>query len=383
MSPKILTRVAPAALLALAVAVPFTAGTAEAAARGPLVSAEILPLPADGTGGELIALNSGNQIAGAVSFPTGPRHVALWKGAAVTDLGVGSPSGINDRGQVVGTDSVVASGSYERTPKIWFRGKTTVITTPHKGYFVTSGINSTGLVPLASSSSPYGYHLERLGVWSNGTYTPLNGNGPELSLNVVTDNGLTAGALLPRTGTGYAYSCTAGTCTPLPTLPGATGFYRVSAANESGVLVGTVGSVGVRWSGGQVTALPAVAGATSATVASGPQAINESGDVVGESGPHAALWRGGQAIDLGSPLGGRSAAVAVSDAGDVLGWTESPDGTQRHAFLWRAGTATDLGSAGAPKAYPVAINDHGVIIGNGYTADYRSLPLRWKVRPVR
>ncbi|WP_018685006.1 hypothetical protein [Actinokineospora enzanensis] len=375
-------RLVPAAVAT--VLLPLLVTSAQAAGRGPLLSAGPLPLPPGQTGASVVDVNERGDIVGESG---GPTHVALWRGDGVTDLGAGSPTGINDRGQVAGTEYIAGpSGTYERTPKIWYRGAITVITLPNRGYVATGPIAEDGTVPVTFPNSVQGYHMENIGYWKDGTYTALSApssNGPHLSLNVVNNRGLTAGSYLPMFGTrAYAFRCQLTACVELPTISDATGNPAPVAANDRGVVVGNIGATAVRWEGSAVTPLPALPGGGATRVSANRQAVNQRGDVVGTSGDRAVLWRAGQAVDLGSPLGGASAAVAVNDLGDVVGYTSSPDGAQRHVFLWRDGKATDLGTAGAPNAVPVGLNNHGVIIGRADLGapTYGTLPLRWVVR---
>ncbi|SES47602.1 hypothetical protein [Actinokineospora terrae] len=351
---------------------------AEGAVRSPLLSDAVLPLPPGYTSASVIDLNDrGDVIAGG--YGTGPQQALLWQGGSVSVLGPGAPTGLNNRGQVVGTEYVSStSGTYEQTPKLWQDGTTQVLNGPSKSYVITGDITDSGYVPITYPNSNQGYHMENIGLWQNGSFARLGAptSGPHVSLPVVTENGTAAGSFLPMFGTGpYAFRCVARQCARLPT--GGSGEVGVVAANDSGTIVGNQGNTGYRWVGDQVLALPALPGATTATVSNNRRAINANGDIVGSSGGRAVLWRDGVAIELGSPGGGASAAVAVNDLGDVVGWSETPLGQSR-AFLWRAGKSYDLGTAGQASVTPVAINNTGTVLGAAGPA-----PVIWKVKLPR
>ncbi|PPK66322.1 hypothetical protein V5P93_002647 [Actinokineospora auranticolor] len=379
-------RVFPAALLLLALA-PVAAPASAADDRGPVLSAAPLPLPPGHTSADAVALNERGEIVGGSRGPGASRAV-LWRGATVTDLGPGAATGINERGQVVGGEQVSGSvGAYERTPRLYFRGTSTALPLPNRAFAITGPIADDGTAPVAFPSTTQSYHMERVGYWKDGAFVGLPVPGPHLSLNAVNNNGVLAGAYVPQFGNHpYAFRCQGATCEELAWLPGATGLASVSAINDRGAIVGTIGTNAVRWDGAAVTGLPALPSATWSSVSANRQAVNERGDIVGTSGNRAVLWRDGRVVDLGSPLGGASGAVAVNDLGDVVGWSETPDYSRRQAFLWRQGRVTDLGTAGAPNstnAMPTALNNQGVIIGRAVTPQWETVPLRWTVRPPR
>ena len=62
-------------------------------------------------------------------------------------------------------------------------------------------------------------------------------------------------------------------------------------------------------------------------------------------------------------LGGEShAAIAINGHGDVVGYSDAPDGT-RHAVLWRRGVLVDLGTGGGTRAVAMDVNVKGVVVG--------------------
>ena len=114
-------------------------------------------------------------------------------------------------------------------------------------------------------------------------------------------------------------------------------------------------------------------------------AINASGQVTGSSvvgkavqvpcppqpygGPnkcftnpeHAYLWSGGSMSDLGTLGGLDSQGVAISDSGDVVGWSTPKPGGRGDAFLWN-GHKMSVVSGMAPSGAR-GVNDSGQVAG--------------------
>jgi probable HAF family extracellular repeat protein len=117
--------------------------------------------------------------------------------------------------------------------------------------------------------------------------------------------------------------------------------------------------------------------------------VNASGQVVGTSDTtngttHAFSWTAaGGMIDLGSLGGSSSYAWAVNASGQVVGTSATADGTY-HAFSWTAaGGMIDLGSLGgnySSAAY--AINASGQVGGNSLTPDGALRATLWQIPPA-
>ena len=370
--PKLRT---PAALVALAVALPLA--TAPAAGASALIT-ELPGLPGYPTH-RTVAVNDLGQIVGFTTGNGAPRAVQWARGGPGTDLGPGIPSGLNQVGQVLIQQSVSGAGPYIQRPRIWHAGKVTDITPGGSGWVVASAINNHGAVPMTYSTSSSGYHQERAVLWQDGKHTPLPLTGPHLWLSAINDAGVIAGTKQPMFGgEAHAFRCVGATrCEPLATLPGS-GEYWVEAINEAGVIVGNRYPRALRWEGAEVTVLSESGG-----VANGPQAINERGDVVGWSTDvdgvrKATLWpRGGKPVHLDVP--GPSEAVAVNERGDVLGWTSADNPDAPRAFLWRDGRVVYLGSLGGAHSLPSALNDRGTMVGESTTADGTLKAVKWNV----
>lgn len=121
-------------------------------------------------------------------------------------------------------------------------------------------------------------------------------------------------------------------------------------------------------------------------------AISDAGHVVGwaETGAvtaggdpiqRAFLWHAGQMHDLGSLGGpdGESVAYGVNGLGQVVGWTDTPDG--KRAFLWLPEPAyglpagmNDLGTMGHDVSEATDINERGEIVGITDRATFLWLP---------
>ncbi|MBB5957105.1 putative HAF family extracellular repeat protein [Saccharothrix tamanrassetensis] len=362
--------------LLLAVALPLSAApTAHAADRVSVTELPALP----GQTASVAGVNDFGQVAGS-SSGNGPQHAVLWHRGKTTDLGRGNATAINRRGQVLGLEYLSGSGTYVQHPRIWHNGTTTDIAPSGSGWVSATAINSAGAVPMTYSTSPYGYHQEAASLWKDGRQQGLQlAGGPHLTISVINDAGLVAGSHLPMFGTdSHAFRCREASCGRLPSVPG-TGRYAVSAANESGVVVGTRDNQPLRWEGEGVTVLPGGVGG----VAANPQAINERGDIVGwtqdaTGTKRATVWRGGRQVVLDVP--GPAEALAISDSGDIVGWSSASG--QRQAFLWRHGRVVELGTLGGAYSVPVALNNFGTVVGHTTAADGSYRAAKWRVLPT-
>jgi probable HAF family extracellular repeat protein len=121
---------------------------------------------------------------------------------------------------------------------------------------------------------------------------------------------------------------------------------------------------GFMWDDGEMTDLGSLG------VWSEAWGVNGRGQIVGYTdspdGAQACMWEGEytepQPLFLDPP--DWSIAVAINNAGTVVGWSTTPAGPQ-HAYRWRDGLMEDLGALGGgyPQSWAKAINNRGMIVG--------------------
>ena len=289
-------------------------------------------------------------------------HAFLWKNGKLTDLGVlarGESSyatAVNERGQVVGGSCRDIGGAPDCRPFLWQNGKLTDLGALPGGY-VLPDINERGQIAgtmgtrdLGTNRSP----IRHAFLWQNGKLTDLGTlGGPGSDAFAINDRGQVVGQAdtTAKSKSGYtkgwpithAFLWQAGKMRDLGALGGE--FSRALAINERGQVIGQASTrTGpFLWSNGRTRALCTLGGDSGK-----PTSINELGQVVGWAATtatdkngehvwHAFLWHNGKLTDLGT-LGGRSEAVAISDRGQIIGWSETKSGAA-HAVLWTAASA--------------------------------------------
>lgn len=162
------------------------------------------------------------------------------------------------------------------------------------------------------------------------------------------------------------------------TLGGASAFAR--GLNDAGQIAGYADNASqnhhaFRWSRAQGMR---DLGTLQGTAWSEGFAINQKGEVAGYSHvpgpffdrPQAFSWtEAGGMRDLGALVDGLSVAQALSDSGQVAGWSDSAAG-EVHAFSWQAGKPmADLGTIGGRDSYGQTINNAGDIAGYAMAPD--------------
>jgi probable HAF family extracellular repeat protein len=327
----------------------------------------------------------------ASSLLVGPAIAKPTPGYTITDLGTlgGTYSygfGINNLGVATGGAATpTQTGGVAETAFLWYRRHITDLGT--LGGLACPGCNSEagpanvwGAVTIISDTSrndpngedfcAFGTHLQCLGaIWRNGILTPLPtlSGGNNASAFDINDEGEVVGSSENGTKDG---TCSSGTSFQAlryePVTwgpngkinelrpPGADTVGFAFGINDSGEVVGSTGLC-------SNTTLPPVAPA----------------------GQHAVLWdKHGSPMDLGQLEGPPNVATSVNNRDEVVGTSESSDGTL-HAFLWTKHTGMqDLGGfPGAIATVPPCcntINDSGEVVGFSIDASFNFTALVWQ-----
>lgn len=257
----------------------------------------------------------------------------------------GVATGINNSGQVVeewGSEGLLYSN-----------GNVT-----NMGLFSPTGINNLGVV-VGNGGHTY----------SNGQLTQIL---PGTGLHGINDSGDIVGVNV--NGGNYAFLYSGGVMTDLGTLPGGGQSYA-SSINNSGEIAGAaISSSGqyhaFSWFSGVMTDLGTLGGVNSTAAQ-----INSSGQIVGRStvasnATHAFLFSAGIMTDLGILPGGAnySEANAINDLGEIVGdgFTQTAD----DAFVYYNGKMIDLNTLLPPNSgwsltQAYGINNAGQIVGWG------------------
>lgn len=294
-------------------------------------------------------LAAGAGVAGSSPKTAGSRWV-------VTDLGNLGRAGvtvsdINDRGQVVGGSRTKSGGS---RGFVWQNGSMRAL---GQGPFAgAAGINERGQIIGTSSSASI--DRQHAVLWEKGRMIDLLPLGGVTAIN---ERGRILGfRYVPVTNGLYSTPVFWENGKTRNLLPGGS----ASAINNRGQVVGvkTDGHAAL-WQNGKVTDLGLGV----------PLDINDHGQIVGYRNPtgdeHGFLWRNGKNTDLGPG----TTPVAINERGQVTGFRGGTACGERcaHAFLWQNGTSTDLGTLGGRWSYPMAISNRGQIVG--YSLDRRGV----------
>ena len=301
---------------------------------------------------------------------------SLAVGYRIRDLGIsGSPSDINDRGQVVGT---YHGADYSTHAFLWEDGSPLQSLDAFANGASSHAycINEQGqVVGMADTSGDGPYAC----IWKKGSSVrslALGGEGSAIGIN-------NAGQVLAWSMIRYhAYLWQEGFTTKDlgASLP-------KSINDNSDILFGGFTSYGhypsyLLMHDGSVQNLPTLGGSYTE-----PYHVNNNGQVVGASWvagnsvSHAFLWQQGLPMqDLGTLTGTRSQATDINDRGQVVGWYETAD-YHAGAFVWQDGAMQDLGTLGGTYSYAYAINNSGVIVGTAADAAGHAHAVLWEQVP--
>jgi len=284
--------------------------------------------------------------------------------------------GINDAGQVVGYSYLTGDASYHAT--LWDSAAATDLGTLGGSSSIANDVNNAGQV--VGTSYTTGDAARYAALWNGAVPINLGSLGGVGGATAINDTGQIVG----YSDGGNTATFWNGTTAPvaLGTLGGTVS--SASGINSSGQIAGhstLTGPTQLRatlWNGTTPTSL----GFGSLSGAAGyGNGINEVGQVVGavqivtdSVTSHAVLWDGGILIDLGTLGGKNSTALAVSNTGQIVGWSDVSGSGYRHATLWNGATATDLNDVLDTETLSVGwllldaadINDSGWIVGTAY-----------------
>lgn len=308
-----------------------------------------------------LALTAGPAPANASVAATTPTvHETL--------IDPGSPDsyagGINDRGEIVGTDD---SGAFLRD------SSGVHMLPPPAGVdaIQPAGINDRGDVLAQTFFAPDQVYLWHHGQWTfvaDGEAAGLNNRG-----QVLVQVG-TAAASFVRWQDGHSTAISAPDVTGVPSLTGGYLNQAGQVAFSSRDSDSPNPIEGWLWTAGRYTRLPALVRGASAQV----EALNNLGEVVGESGDaqnpteHVAVaWQQGTVHRLATPPGTSNlndGAAAVNDRGQVAGTNDTPDAGPEQAVLWPAASAPATLLAPTYYSGARAINDAGQVIINALVA---------------
>lgn len=296
------------------------------------------------------SINERGQVVGWNSV-NGNAHPVLWtKDEGVRDLGIlggeyGYATAINNRGQVVGWSqySLAEPDSYHVI--MWTKQQGLIDLTPTGTFCLAYGINEAGKI-VGECLEGGEAHPSHATLWT--------GSGGTIDLG---------------------------------TLPGGN-YSRANDINNRGQVVGE------SWIEGNVfhafiwTARQGMIDlGTSGGVASGAKAINDRGQIVGwsgEDGPyvtsHACIWTKADGMVRLDTLGGNwSIANDINDRGVVVGQSETA-AHEFHAFAWIPQHGLiDLGPEGT-ESIATSINSRGEIVGAVRNAAGELQAALWELR---
>ncbi len=243
-------------------------------------------------------------------------------------------------------------------------------------YSSGNAINAAGQVVGESNLTPDIVHAF---LWENGGMKDLGTLGLGFfgfsSAKAINDNGQIVGQTSTTTNAIQAFSWQNGTMTDIgPVFASGS---LASGVNNAGQIVGSV-LLGTSFPINQASlwansaSSPVILQSPESTTANG---INNAGLAVGtaNSGENVQAYVDNTIIALFNPIplgflpnGSSSTGLAVNDKGQVVGYADTPVGTNtaNHAVLWQSNLAIqDIGTLGGSNSQANAINGNGQVVG--------------------
>ena len=235
------------------------------------------------------AINLSGEVVGSAQTAAGVSDAVLWNGGKITDLtttalsGLSSASvaGINDSGQIVGTDAVGSTGHSQ----LFLDSNGTVTQLPLPSFAAASGatgcsasaINNNGVVLGGCDDASSDLHGV---VWQNGTPTDLGTlGGPQTGAAAINNSGQVTGWSQTSTDADHGFLWSNGKMTDL-----GLNFFP-AAINDNGVIIGGEEI----YSGGTLQNLNNLIPANSGYQISNAVAINDNGQILAQDGGEALL----------------------------------------------------------------------------------------------
>ncbi|WP_317201179.1 PEP-CTERM sorting domain-containing protein [Janthinobacterium sp.] len=291
-------------------------------------------------------INLSGQVVGTMGGTSGKSAVRWDKGVATELRYAGEDSygaGINDAGQV----AAFSGSNWENGKALVWKGNRATVVASGLGFYRSigsvSGINNHGAVlGTRNIQEKYGSYRQSA-IWNGANTTYI---GPEENPWAPIGNSINdAGQVVGYIDESYhAFSWKDGVLTTLPDGSGA--YYgEVRAVNNAGLVVGSTygddGNHAVLWNDGKAIGLPTLHGDNSGFTTA--EALNNVGQIVGQQSGRALLWEDGNVIDLNTFLsadllndGWRlTEATGVNDHGWIVGNMVKGTGSaaQIHAFM--------------------------------------------------
>ena len=235
------------------------------------------------------AINLSGEVVGSAQTSTGVSHAVLWNGGKITDLtttalsGLSSASvaGINDSGQIAGTDAVGSTGHSQ----LFLDSNGTITQLPMPSFASASGATGCSATAINNSAvvlggcDDAGSDLHGV-VWQNGTPTDLGTlGGPQTGAAAINNNGQVTGWSQTSTDADHGFLWSNGKMTDL-----GLNFFP-AAINDNGVIIGG----DQIYSGGTLQNLNNLIPAGSGYQITSAVAINDNGQILAQDGGEALL----------------------------------------------------------------------------------------------